>query len=390
MIPSEHAHLRAYAISHPGMSGKNNEDRYAVSAFWTEGEHPLPVLFAVVSDGIGGHKAGEIAAEMVVETLSQDVAKSDGRNPVQTLREAIMRSSQEILVKAEADEEKYGMGATCACALVLGDQLFIAYVGDSPTFLIRNDAILKLSIDHTWVQEAVDAGVIEPEQAKTHPNAHVIRRYLGSKEPVLPDTRLRLTPNENDQRGKSNQGLPLRPRDRIIICSDGLTDLVDESEILNAFEDQNHDSAIKNLVNLANQRGGHDNITIVALSVPESLPEATQPITLSAEPEQKITSKTPNNIFLILLLIILIIAAGGIIYLTTSGLLFQKFPTPTTSEFITNQPTMTFAPQLTSTAELLEMNPKLTIEPPRKTTHQILTETIQSTMTPWPTNTFSP
>lgn len=211
MIPAERAHLKAHAITHPGMSGKNNEDRYAVAAFRTEGERPVPVLFAIISDGIGGHRAGEIASEMVVETVSQAVAQSNAGQPVQTLREAIMRSSQQILVQAESDPEKKGMGATCACALIIDDRLYIAYVGDLRTYLLRNGEIHQLSIDHTWIQEAIDVGILEPDQGKDHPNAHVIRRYLGSKQPVEPDTRLRLNCRRGQQPSGGKSGLALTP-----------------------------------------------------------------------------------------------------------------------------------------------------------------------------------
>src|SRR5512136_2619688 len=223
MIPAERAHLHIAALTHPGMSGKNNEDRYAVSAFRLEDEQSLPAVFAIISDGIGGHRAGEVAAEMVVEIVSQAIAKSNAQYPIQTLREAIMRSSQEISVEAESDPEKKGMGATCACALVVGERLYIAYVGDTRIYLLRAGAIQQISIDHTWVQEAIDAGIITPEEGKGHTNSHVIRRYLGSRQPVEPDTRLRLSPAEKASQSEEHQGMTLQPGDQILLCSDGLT-----------------------------------------------------------------------------------------------------------------------------------------------------------------------
>jgi PPM family protein phosphatase len=274
MIPAERAHLHIAALTHPGMSGKNNEDRYAVSAFRLEGELSTPAVFAIISDGIGGHRAGEVAAEMVVETVSQAVAKSDARYPIQTLREAIMRSSQLISVESENDPEKKGMGATCACALIVGERLYTAYVGDTRIYLLHSGAIQQISIDHTWVQEAIDAGVIGPDEAKGHPNAHVIRRYLGSKQPVEPDTRLRLSATESAGQSEGNQGLPLQPGDQVILCSDGLTDLVGDDEILAAIQNKEQEAALQELVDLANQRGGHDNITVVALRLPALVPSS--------------------------------------------------------------------------------------------------------------------
>src|SRR5512143_688695 len=117
MIPAERAHVHVAASTHPGMSGKNNEDRFAVTALRIEGEQPVPVVFAIVSDGIGGHRAGEVAAETAVETMSQVIAASDGSHPLETLQQAIQQASQAILTLAQEDVNKHGMGATCSCAL---------------------------------------------------------------------------------------------------------------------------------------------------------------------------------------------------------------------------------------------------------------------------------
>jgi PPM family protein phosphatase len=389
MIPAERAHLRAAAISHPGMTGKNNEDRYAVAAFRTEGERPIPVLFAIISDGIGGHRAGEIASEMVVETVSEAVAKSNANNPIQTLREAIMRSSQQILVMAEGDEEKKGMGATCACALIVGDKLYIAYVGDSRIYLIRNKSIQQLSVDHTWIQEAIEAGIIEPEQAKDHPNAHVIRRYLGSKLPVEPDTRLRLNPDEDSSRAESNQGLHLRPNDCLVLCSDGLTDLVDPSEILAANLTDDREDAIQKLVDLANKRGGHDNITIVALEVPELMVEATQPMVLETAPaaKKRPTWLLPTAGIAILLLLILI--AASILFLFQRSSVISGATTPdssTTSTLPVIIPSAS-APSVDETAISPTAIPA-TVSGEESATPALITPLV--TLTPWPTNTQLP
>ena len=389
MIPAERAHLTASAITHAGMVGKNNEDRYSVTAFRTEGERPQPVLFAIVSDGIGGHQAGEIASEMVVETVSQAVAVSSANNPIQTLRESIMRASQEILVQAESDEERKGMGATCACALVIGDRLYIAYVGDSRIYLLRNGAIHQISIDHTWVQEAIDAGVIEPDQGKDHPNAHVIRRYLGSKQPVEPDTRLRMAADEDNARSESNQGLPLRPKDQIVLCSDGLTDLVKDNEILARLQSQEQDKAIEELVKLANQRGGHDNITLVVLRVPETLPDATQPISL---PPISVKKKRPA--WVAFLIGILVLAAIAI--LLGAGYLFFQGRTPTTASPTPTPVTAATEPAVVLTPEASpeSLAPSSGIPtapvPTGESTRQTGLVTPLATITPWPTNTLSP
>jgi hypothetical protein len=152
---------------------------------------------------------------------------------------------------------------------VLNDRLFAASVGDSRLYLLRQGQIRKLSTDHTWIQEALEAGVLEPDQAEGHPNAHVIRRYLGSPNPPQVDIRLRLDENETNAQAESNQGFNLLPGDYLLMCSDGLSDLVKDQEILDAIQTRPLNEAVSSLINLANERGGHDNITIIALQAAE-------------------------------------------------------------------------------------------------------------------------
>ncbi len=263
----DQAHLPIAAASHPGMSGKKNEDRYGVTAFRLE--DGTPAVLAVLADGIGGHLAGEVAAEIAVERISRVVAQSDGSTPVDTLAEAVRQASREIRRQAKATGRS-GMGATCVCAWIIGRRLYIASVGDSRIYLIRDGRTRQLTKDHTWVQEAVDQGVLRPDQARVHPMSHVIRRHLGSENAVVPDMRLHLVPQEEETRALANQGLLLQPGDRVVLCSDGLTDLVEDGEILAAFGKHGLRDAITSLIELANQRGGHDNITLVAIGVPAS------------------------------------------------------------------------------------------------------------------------
>jgi serine/threonine protein phosphatase PrpC len=269
VIPVERAHLHIAAATHPGKKGKNNEDRYAVSAYKLSRTDPRLSVFAIVADGVGGHRAGEVAAELAVETISRIVAESNGKQPLNTLQQAITQADQQIYLQAEANLDQLGMSTTSACAWVIGDRLYITSVGDSRIYLRRGYNLNQLTTDHTWVQEAIDSGALTPEQAQNHPNAHVIRRHLGSKQPVVPDLRLRLDPNEEDVEAEANQGMRLQPGDQVLICSDGLTDLVSDEEILGILQARNGDQALNTLVDLANSRGGHDNITVVLLQMPE-------------------------------------------------------------------------------------------------------------------------
>ena len=271
MIRSSLAHLHIAALSHPGAAGKNNEDRYAVSSFHLGKDDPRPAVFAVVADGIGGHRAGEVAAELAVNYISQGVAESNGKKPLKILENAIHDASQAIAAHSAGKTEEEGMGSTCACAWVIENRLYTASVGDSRIYLIRGKEIRRVTTDHTWVQEALDKGIIRPDQVRDHPNVHVIRRHLGGIQLPEVDFRLKLDDEESDEEAQENQGLDLEPGDIILACSDGLTDMVWDDEIYKTIRSRKElKSAVEALVELANSRGGHDNITVVLLSMPRS------------------------------------------------------------------------------------------------------------------------
>jgi protein phosphatase len=379
MIPAERAHLHIAALTHPGMSGKNNEDRFAVSALRMDGDHPLPVVFAVVSDGIGGHRAGEVAADTAVEVISAEVAKSDGAQPVEILRQAIIQASQAILAQSQLDIGKHGMGATCACALIIDQRLFIASVGDSRIYLRRGDTIRQLTTDHTWIQDALDAGILTADQARGHPNSHVIRRYLGSNQPVEPDLRLRLSTDESDEQMMANQGMSLEPGDQILLCSDGLTDLVNSDEILAALQDYDQQDALQELTDLANHRGGHDNITIIALQVPISVME-TSP-TIPRPRPQKLTIWKTCLAGMALILFMALAATGGYIYLTL------QTPTATITPALTM---ISATPPATEIDTALPTEGSLTSTLSPLTTPTGTRPSAVDTITPWPTATQTP
>ena len=371
MIPSERSHLFASAITHPGMTGKTNEDRYAVSAFRLEDEAHTPALFAIVADGVGGHQAGEVAAEIAVNTISHAIALSDGANPTETLEYAIIQAGEAIHIQSTKDEDQSGMGSTCVCVWIIGDQLFTASVGDSRIYLLREDKITQLTVDHTWVQEALEHGIIQPEQARNHPRSHIIRRYLGSKKPVVPDLRLKLNPEENEAQAIANQGMKLLPGDQLILCSDGLSDLVEATEILGEMQNGTLSEALSSLVEMANRRGGHDNITILGLKIPapDEIP--------STVVEQKVISPKKSLPYLtctfISMGLILIILFGAITiwYFSSQA----TTPTPNSATETAVPATFTLPPDETL--------------PPSETPSPSDTP-ISATITAWPTTTDSP
>lgn len=267
MIPAKKPPFPIASVTHPGMTGKNNEDRAGFAAYrLTEGD-PTPILFALVADGVGGKQAGEVAAQIAVDMLMEAVEKSDGSDPTAVMRQALMDSSAEILARSAENAETAGMGTTATCAWIVGDRLYAANIGNSRLYLLRDGRLRRLSIDHSWVQEAMDHGFLTPQQARKHPNARIITRHLGM-ESIEPDLRIRLSPDENDDQMLANQGLALQPGDRLLICSDGLSDPVEEEEIQTALRDQPLEAALEQLTALANARGGPDNITSVAIEIP--------------------------------------------------------------------------------------------------------------------------
>lgn len=392
MIPSDRAHLNVAATSHPGMSGKNNEDRYGVSAYRLNAG-AVPSVLAIVADGIGGHRAGEVAAELAVEVISQAVSSSDGQDPVKTLQQALIHASQMIYQKAEADPGLKGMGTTCACAWVIGDRLYLAFVGDSRVYLVRDGVIHQLTIDHTWIQEALDAGALTQDEAQGHPNAHVIRRYLGSKNEVVPDMRIRLRPGQTDAIAEANQGLRLKAGDQVLLCSDGLTDLVSDQEILAVFQQDNLEGALKRLVELANGRGGHDNITAVTLQMPSTEPLApTAPVQVATAPGRR-ARLGAGCLAGLLLSALLLVAAGGLFW-------FLNRTEPTRTPVVTRNPAIQETLFLSGTQGVTSTSLPGTSHPPATAatpspagvrprngtpgTPQI------ATLTAWPTNTSAP
>ncbi len=376
----EKSHLPVQAYTHAGMRGKNNEDRYGVSAFQMEGAGRPKVLLAVLADGIGGHRAGEVAAEMAVDVISAVVADKGGKlPPPQLLQSAIQTAGQAIYKQARSNNHQEGMGATTACALIVGLRLYTASVGDSRIYLLRDGSLRQLTTDHTWVQEALERGILKPEETHNHPNAHVIRRFLGSPQPPEPDLRLRLRRDEDDAQALANQGLQLRGGDIILLCSDGLTDLVRDEEISSALLNHPIDHAAQELINLANSRGGHDNITLILIQVPRRSAKnmGTLPAWIRAG--------------CLTLALVVLFSAGLAVGLPQW--LGQETPTPTaqpaTLDASATQPLPSAATPLASPAGTDQPGPILTL-PARQVTPTTSPSGSEATLTPWPTNTTGP
>ena len=205
MIPTPHSDLNVGQGTHPGETGKNNEDRFGVSSFYGEGGEQ--VTLAVIADGIGGNQAGEVASDLAVKTISRSVGKSAGMDYAAILDAAMRQTAGAVVEAAKARPDLRGMGTTCVAALLAGRRLYTAYIGDSRAYLARRGGILQTTVDHTFVQEAIEHGLLTPAEAKTHPHRHVVRRHLGADPNVRADFRLRLSETEPPETSMRNQGM---------------------------------------------------------------------------------------------------------------------------------------------------------------------------------------
>lgn len=239
-----------------GRRRKNNEDSLAVRQPQDPDELERRGVLCVVADGMGGHAAGEVASRLAVETIVSEyydtVSEDPNADPADALLAAIRQANLEVFQAAQRNPATQGMGTTVACALFLGSRLITANIGDSPIFLIRDGQVHQVSRDHSWVAEQVQLGRLTPAQARRHPYRNVLTRALGLDEQVQPE----LFP-----------AIPLRPGDVVVLCSDGLTEHVAPEEIARVVQKYPAQVAADTLVDLANDAGGSDNITVIVVKV---------------------------------------------------------------------------------------------------------------------------
>lgn len=243
---------QAGVATHPGLERPINEDR--VFADEAHG------VFAVV-DGLGGHAAGELAAETAVSVIAEHVASGSGE-PEERIRKSIAVANNRICDMAQSHEGWRGMACVLTLALVRGDRVTVGHVGDSRLYLVWNGHLRKLTSDHSLVGEMEDHGELTEEEAMCHPRRNEIFRDVGS------------VPHEpNDPDFIEVREFPLRPDAALLLCSDGLTDAVTSSQIRAIVEryDGNPEEVAQRLVEAANEAGGRDNISVVFVPGPEFL-----------------------------------------------------------------------------------------------------------------------
>lgn len=311
-------------VSDAGRSGKNNEDsaddfRAQLATQQNGSSLTVPIQVAVVADGIGGNVAGETASRMAVDTIREFFRNREMMAVSGRLVAAIEEANQRIYERAIAEPELGGMGTTVVAAAIEESRLYVAHAGDSRAYLLRNGHLFRLTLDHTWAQEAIEAGRLTPAQAKDHPNRHVIKRFLGISDVVDVDSKIvdvghsLLDPEQIHEWPKVDV-LTMQPGDRVVLCSDGLTDVVDDTQIADLTGRHAPQEAAQRLVDQANKAGGPDNITVVIVQ----WSDGTQPATIGA------VKRSPTVAIGLVLAAIAIIAAAY--FALTGGAVSESAP----------------------------------------------------------------
>jgi serine/threonine protein phosphatase PrpC len=203
----------------------------------------------IVADGLGGHDKGEVASKLTVETVSHSYYHNESESVSAQLLQAIHYTNTVIYEQIDTTQKSSwsAMGSTCIAAVIHSDTFYIANIGDSRAYLIRDNALRQISQDHSWVAEQVRAGILTEEQARIHQQRNIITRCLGPHAEVEVDL-FEETMHEGDT---------------LLLCSDGLSGLVEDSEILDIVTGSTPQESVERLIALANERGGSDNITII-------------------------------------------------------------------------------------------------------------------------------
>lgn len=208
----------------------------------------FPNLF-IVADGMGGHNAGDFASRFAVEEFVHQIQASTQKTIISSMEAAIRQTNRLLIEKAEENQSLKGMGTTFVAATVLGEEMYVANIGDSRLYLIKNNAITQITQDHSLVEEMVRNGELKREEARFHPNKNLITRAMGANIDVIADY----------------FEVTLLPDDIILMCSDGLSNMMDDEEIESVVNEnrENLEKAGMQLLSIANENGGRDNITIL-------------------------------------------------------------------------------------------------------------------------------
>jgi len=240
--------IKVYGNTNIGRVRKNNEDAYGI--------YPDLSLF-IVADGLGGHAGGEVASRLAVETIKDGLVSTESYRSsaeiTERIIEAIKGANNRIIQRASMMYDLKGMGTTVVVVKLEEDNAMIAHVGDSRMYLIRKNKITQITKDHTVVEEYIRLGLLTLQEALYHPNRHMLSRALGVSYDIDVDV----------------ADIQIAEGDIIILCTDGLTNMLSEKEILSAITElmPSPEKITDRLITLANNHGGIDNITVITICV---------------------------------------------------------------------------------------------------------------------------
>jgi serine/threonine protein phosphatase PrpC len=302
--------VRFSARTHVGMRREVNQDSYGSG-------QPDGATLLVICDGMGGHAAGEVASQLGVETIIATF--NPGEAPDQALRDAFTAANERIYREGQGN-----MGTTGVAALFLQNAVHIANVGDSRAYMVREGQITQISRDHSFVSDQVEAGLMTPEQARASNIRNIITRALGHTSEVEVDVFT----------------VGLLPGDTVLLSSDGMHGLITDDEIAELASMLTLDDAAQRLIDTANERGGHDNITVVIAQVDEIDQEAATPLAaetpttpLGATPAARTPAASPERplsrlgALLATLTLLLLLGIGGFVLVGTRAAAPTSTPT---------------------------------------------------------------
>ena len=242
--------MKAVGLSDVGLVRTQNEDAFSVI------NEPINILenLLIVADGMGGHKAGEIASNLSVKAFIDYIETADFSEEqiLDYLTDGVHYANESVFKEAYDNADLEGMGTTFTVASVYQKKLYVAHVGDSRLYVITNNQLIKITHDHSYVGELLRLGEINKDEAKSHPARNALTRAVGLSPDIEVDGFV----------------FDLDAGDRILICSDGLTDMLEEEEIFNiVINTDDMKNCAKKLVNTANKNGGVDNITVVLAEI---------------------------------------------------------------------------------------------------------------------------
>ena len=238
--------MNFFGLSNKGKVRGNNEDYFHIP------KEENDIKLFIVADGMGGENAGEVASCLAVSSIALHILSNyqDTHDIPLLLRQAINSANKTVYQTAKSDKNYNHMGTTVVCAIVKNNVVYVANVGDSRCYLVNENNLQQISIDHSFVQEMIDKGLLSVDEAKNHPNKNLITRAIGVDRFVDTDVFIK----------------PFNKGDKLLLATDGLTGMIDKEKISAIINSENNcKKAVQQLIDSANEAGGKDNITAVLI-----------------------------------------------------------------------------------------------------------------------------